>query len=58
MLTLVSILVWEIWKSKCKAVIEGRKLEPAMVLEKELCAKREFIDVWPKTDINDITELT
>ncbi|KAI5331433.1 hypothetical protein L3X38_021559 [Prunus dulcis] len=39
MLILVSFLVWEIWKSICKAVIEGRIFKPIVVIEKAL---------WPR----------
>ncbi|KAI5331864.1 hypothetical protein L3X38_021990 [Prunus dulcis] len=39
MLILVSFLVWEIWKSRCKAVIEGRIFKPIVVIEKAL---------WPR----------
>ncbi|CAL2224874.1 unnamed protein product [Prunus armeniaca] len=45
MLTLLSFFVWEICKTRCKAVIEGSTIDPAKVIENALRAQMEFIEI-------------
>ncbi|KAL6295312.1 hypothetical protein ACE6H2_003454 [Prunus campanulata] len=45
MLTLLSFFLWEIWKTRCKAVIEGSTIDPAKVIENALRAQMEFTEI-------------
>ncbi|BFG42389.1 hypothetical protein CerSpe_286630 [Prunus speciosa] len=42
---LLSFFLWEIWKTRCKAVIEGSTIDPAKVIENALRAQMEFTEI-------------
>ncbi|KAL6279433.1 hypothetical protein ACE6H2_016314 [Prunus campanulata] len=44
LMTIISFILWEIWKARCKFVIEGRQLHPIHVLDQAMRAANEFIE--------------
>ncbi|CAL2275834.1 unnamed protein product [Prunus armeniaca] len=46
LLTMLSFFLWEIWKTRCKAIMEGCRIDPCKVVETASKAKVEFQKVW------------
>ncbi|CAL9007311.1 unnamed protein product [Prunus brigantina] len=46
LLTMLSFFLWEIWKTRCKAIMEGCRIDPCKVVETAGKAKVEFQKVW------------
>ncbi|XP_020420319.1 uncharacterized protein LOC109949327 [Prunus persica] len=54
LLTMLSIFLWEIWKTRCKAIMEGCRIDPCKVVETTGKAKVEFQKVW-QGNANSVT---
>ncbi|XP_008242862.1 PREDICTED: uncharacterized protein LOC103341160 [Prunus mume] len=46
LLTMLSFFLWEIWKTRCKAIMEGCRIDPCKVVETASKAKVEFQKMW------------
>ncbi|CAL9010413.1 unnamed protein product [Prunus brigantina] len=53
LLTMLSFFLWEIWKTRCKAIMEGCKIDPCKVVETAGKAKVEFQKVWQGNTNNE-----
>ncbi|KAI5337104.1 hypothetical protein L3X38_016373 [Prunus dulcis] len=51
---MLSFFLWEIWKTRCKAIMEGYRIDPCKVVETAGKAKVEFQKVW-QGNANSVT---